>query len=685
MPAYFKATFAEFAATPETAVLGELEDGAARSGFAFKTASSTRSWQRQIGLLQKHVTTLIGEDPLRERWSLLLEFPIPRRNKRIDAVILAEGVILCLEFKVTFTGAAIFRSADQRQVEDYALDLHDFHLASANRTIFPILVVPDSPESANPQILGTGTLRETILVNGDDLAAVLRKIHSELSKEVADPIAADDWNSSGYMPVPTIIEAAEALFQSHDVREIASSDSGKQNLAATADALSRVILDSQKSGTRTVCFITGVPGAGKTLAGLNLAHNPVLRNAGLPPSVFLTGNGPLVKVITEALAQGSPDPTKSARRRASTFIQNVHTYIREGLRTSDPQPESVVVFDEAQRAWDADQVRRRYGQLLSRGFDVVGEEFHHLSEPEMMLEILSRRQDFAVLVALVGGGQEINRGESGLHEWGRVLSKALQGWRVVASPLILPGGEGASGQLLFDGDGSETKPDCSPEPSFHLGIGIRSPRAESLSAWVDAVLSGTADQAKAIRTSIPGFPLRLTRNIDVARRWTLSKCRGNRRCGLLASASALRLRSDGVEVSTGFRSGNKTQYEHWFLRPWGDVRSSNRLEVAASQYECQGLEIDWAVVCWGEDFLWNTDGDWIYSKLNGTNRRIVRDEGQRRYLANGYRVLLTRARFGMAIFVPRGSAGDPTRPPELLDATAKFLADCGVPLLDDPV
>ena len=311
---------------------------------------------------------------------------------------------------------------------------------------------------------------------------------------------------------------------------------------------------------------------------------------------------------------------------------------------------------------------------------MLAAEFDSMSEPEMLLSVMDKHKGWSVLVALVGGGQEIHDGEAGLEEWGRTLANQFPHWRVAASPAVLPVGPGLSGHRLFH---DAIPAICSVEAAaaLHLAVSLRSFRAEALSTWVDAVLSGDSSAAAFVARHLAHYPLRLTRDLSAARKWLFQQRRGERRSGLLASAGALRLRAEGIELSPGFR-GNKGQYENWFLNPVGDCRASNQLEVAASQFECQGLEIDWAGICWGEDFLWQPDGGWCYSRLNGASRGRVPRENKQRYVRNAYRVLLTRAREGIVIFVPKGSDTDPTRPRLLFDATANFIERCGVLSLD---
>lgn len=671
MPAYYRATLHEFLSQTDAEILGALAAAQSVNGHATAYTSQTTAWQEQLAVLRSAVEWLRDKQVDSSKWALLLEYPIPRRQKRIDAVILSKQRIYCLEFK---TGEQKLAHNALNQVEDYALDLRDFHAASLGREIIPAVVCRQVVAASKQSLKAGDAVQAPAVCDYSGLGNFLHA-HELREQTITEPLDPRGWDHSAYRPVPTILEAAEALFAEHDVRDIAEASADKQNLSITSDYLLSVVGRAQRLGEKVVCILTGVPGAGKTLAGLNLAHNPAIRAAGLPNAVFLSGNGPLVRVVSAALASSMQAP-RDAKRKVGTFIQNVHTYIRDGLRLDAAPHENIAVFDEAQRAWDAGHVARRYSQLRQRGFDVLGEAFDSMSEPEMMLRVMDKHPNWAVLIALVGGGQEINDGEAGLEEWGRTLSTKFPHWRIAASPAVLPGGAGLSGHRLFHDSIPE---ECSVDSAFelHLAVSIRSYRAEALSAWVDAVLSGDSAAARLITQKLNLYPLGLTRDLSKAREWLSQQRRGERRSGLLASAGALRLRAEGIELSPGFR-GNKGQYENWFLNSEGDCRASNQLEVAASQFECQGLELDWGGLCWGEDFLWQPDGGWCYSRLNGASRGRVPREMKQRFIRNAYRVLLTRAREGMVIFVPQGSDTDPTRPSYLFDATAAYLSACGV-------
>lgn len=665
MPTFYREFLPTFLADDAERILGQLVGGSASLGFADLKQKQTKAWQKEIVVL-KTAAAALASVPGSASWALLLEYPIPRRQKRIDAVLLAADVIFCLEFKTE--DKAHSRQA-QQQAEDYALDLRDFHEQSRGRRIVPIMVALKAESVEGKRSVQTDDpVRPVVLACARDLGQCIASAFQSESRLGHPSIDATAWDLSAYRPVPTIIEAAEALFAGHNVREIAHSHAGAINLTLTSDKLVEIIQRAQQERLKVACFVTGVPGAGKTLAGLNVVHNPVLRQQDRPPGVFLSGNGPLVKIVSAAIARDFRRRTNAggAERTTGTFIQNVHAFVRDALDKPDrPPAENVIVFDEAQRAWDAAYNKRKTGS--------------ELSEPETVLSIMDRHSEWAVVVALVGGGQEIHNGEAGLAEWGRSLRQRFPHWHIAVSPQVLTGDTSVSGHRLFpDGDCGASP--LIQEPALHLEINVRSFRARRLADWVEAVLAGDALKASAIVRDLQDFPLALTRSLATARAWLREHARGLRRCGLVASSGAIRLRPDGLELSSGFRQSNRDLYVHWFLAEPSDVRSSNQLEVAASEFECQGLELDWVGVCWGGDFIFGTQaGAWLFRNFSGSRWGVVGNDIDRRYMLNTYRVLLTRARQGMVVWVPLGDPTDTTRPPEWFDEMAAYLQACGLP------
>ena len=661
MPAYYTSSLPEFIRDDADRVIGILTSKSAATGFVNLKQRQTKAWQKQINDLRVTCTSLVREEADAAHWTILLEYPIPRRQKRIDAVLLARDVIFCIEFK---TKAKTHNLQAQKQAEDYALDLRDFHSESRGRRIIPIAVSSDAEgTSQSSDGFFYDLVRPALITNSAELPRIIIESYQSQTDPNEQPINAKVWNESAYRPVPTIIEAAEALYAGHDVREIAASHAGDDNLEVTSQRIIELVKRAQEGREKIACFVTGIPGAGKTLAGLNVVHNPALRREGRPPGVFLSGNGPLVKVVRAAIERDFKRRTDDGdpRRTTGTFIQNIHEFVRVESERSDPPSENVVIFDEAQRAWNAKHNLRKTDD--------------ERAEPEVVLSIMNRHQ-WSVVVALVGGGQEIHTGEAGLAEWGRTLRDKFPGWRIAVSPEALEGGTSVAGLKLFEG----SRPDSiiSEDHALHLDTTRRSFRAQQVTEWVEAVLRGDATTAANIAQTLTEFPLVLTRSLETARKWLRGRTLGLRRCGLVASSGGLRLRAEGLELSSGFRQTSGL-YVNWFLNDPTDIRSSNQLEVAASEFECQGLELDWVGLCWSGDLTFDPESrKWIKRAFRGKGWKNVPDDLDQQYLVNKYRVLLTRAREGMVIWVPEGNPVDSTRPTDWFNATADFLVSCGL-------
>ncbi len=654
MPAYYRASLEEFAQTARSEIEARLTEQNAKAAFPLQP-EALFAWQAQLPELQSAVRHLLSEISNSAAWTLLLEYPIPRLGKRIDAVLLAGDVIIVIEMK---TGASPTSAA--RQVDDYALSLACFHEASANHPIVPLAVANAHVARASDRTAFSHLIEPCRFASFAQLAPTLQNIFFNYTKG-NQTIDAATWDAAQFKPIPPIIDAAVALYSNMNVFEIGHSCAAREDLTRTTQALVDTVVDAREHGRKTICFVTGVPGAGKTLVGLNAVHEAEIREIGS----FLSGNGPLVKIIREALVRDVTKREHKSRAEAKltvqTFVQNVHRFADEFHGNNTTPNQHVIVFDEAQRAWDLRESQR------------AGRE---MSEPQMILDIMDRHSDWAVIVALVGGGQEINRGEAGLAEWGRALAQ-FPHWHVLASPEVLQGGTAVAGFRLFVND-SPNPARIEANESLHLKVAVRSIRAQKISDWVNAVLAGQQATARTIAADLLERP-QLTRSLDTAKVWLNEKRRGFTRSGLVGSAAATRLRADGLEPSFDFHRG--FDWEDWFLDDDDDVRCSSRLEVFATQFEVQGLELDWVGVCWGEDLTW--DGSrWISNRFN--NKRWVArrnsneaDAQKHQFRLNAYRVLLTRARQGMIIYVPQPPASDCSRLSTDLERTAAYLLTCG--------
>jgi hypothetical protein len=464
------------------------------------------------------------------------------------------------------------------------------------------------------------------------------------------------------------MEAALALYRRHSVAEISRHDAGAINLHQTSDTISRVIERAKEDRHKAICFVTGVPGAGKTLVGLNIATKYIDR-ADAHHSVFLSGNGPLVKILQEALARDMVVRTKArgqrikkgeAKSRVKAFIQNVHHFRDEGLRDAKPPVDHVALFDEAQRAWNlamtADFMKRKKSQP---GFK--------RSEPEFLISCLDRHPDWAVIVCLVGGGQEINRGEAGIGEWIDSLMRSYPDWHVYISPQLSDSEYGA-GQVLRQ---LESHRNVEHVPSLHLSVSMRSFRAENVSLLVKQVLDLDVTNARQTLAQLKDrYPIVITRDLSRAKGWLKSRARGTERYGIMVSSQAERLKPHAIFVKA------PTDPIHWFLDGKDDVRSSYYLEDVATEFDVQGLELDWACVTWDADFRYAKTG-WTHKSFLGKTWKNIKDLERQKYQKNAYRVLLTRARQGMAIVVPAGDEEDPTRDPSFYDPTYEYLRRIG--------
>lgn len=651
MRQYYASTIKEFLVKTTDEIIGVVA-----KNYEFSVDLPT------MGALKEQIRVLQGIPENLQEGYICFEYSIPRMGKRVDTILLIGGLIIVLEFKV---GETTYPASAIDQVLDYALDLKYFQEQSWHRPIVPILVATEAHAKASEISAYDDNVFKPIKANKANLFATIRKVLDTRQAPEFDPVA---WINSNYKPTPTIIEAAQVLYQSHSVKEITRADAGAENLTWTADAIYEIIQTAKRTQQKSICFVTGVPGAGKTLAGLNIATQMKDAKAG-ERAVFLSGNGPLVLVLREALirdkvrrstVQSGKKITRSeATREVRAFIQNIYHYRDDALQTQNPPDEKIAIFDEAQRAWTRKQLAAFMKKRNTPNFP--------MSEPEFLISYLDRCPNWAVIICLVGGGQEINTGEAGLIEWFRALKKRYQGWHVYVSPNITTE-EYTQGENLeeYVKDGLFQKDD-----RLHLAVSIRSFRAETVSDFVKAVLDNDLGASQEFYRDIHQYPILLTRDIEAARKWIGEKARGTERTGVLASSGGLRLRPDGIHVRA------KIDVINWFLNPKDDVRSSYSLEEAATEFDIQGLELDWTIVAWDGDFRYK-DREWKCLEFKGTRWQAVKNEERRRFLKNAYRVLLTRARQGMVIFVPRGDPNDPTRLPEFYDGTYEYLIEIGL-------
>ena len=653
--AYFSSSVDEFLACSPAQILGEMTS---RGNFALEL-DQRNAWEREIEILRSAFEGIQGR--------ILLEYDIPRIGSRIDAVLLTTSVIFPIEFKV---GEHKYRRADFEQVWDYALDLRNFHRASHTAPIVPVLVCTEACTSDNSltQPYSDG-VHSPLRTNPSSLRQL---ILSALSANKENIVDIDSWEKQPYAPTPTIIQAARSLYSRHSVDAISKSDAGAKNLTITSKKLESIIQNAAKNKKKAIVFITGVPGAGKTLVGLNIAtaHRD---ESEATHTVFLSGNAPLVQVLSEALtrdevvrskAQGKSKTKAEIRQRVKAFIQNVHHFRDAGLRDESAPYDRVVVFDEAQRAWN----QRKTTDFMARRKRIPG---FSQSEPEFLISYMDRHEDWAVVVCLVGGGQEIHSGEAGISAWLDAIRERFPDWEVHISP-ELTDSEYAAGHALDKLSGVAV---VHLNDELHLSVSMRSFRAESVSRFVKALLDCEKQGARALFDNVSArYPIVLTRNLERAKNWIRDNARGSERYGLVASSSAQRLKPHAIDVRVNVNP------VHWFLNDWDDTRSSFFLEDAATEFQVQGLELDWVCMTWDADLRFE-DTSWRFKRFRGRDWQNIKNLDAQRYLINAYRVLLTRARQGMVVFVPKGDISDHTRRPDYYDGTFEYLRSLNIPVI----
>jgi hypothetical protein len=614
------------------------------------------AWSEEIEILRPILRARDGE--------ILFEYSIPRMGRRIDVVILLKHVIFVVEFKI---GEKEFTSQALDQVYDYALDLKNFHEPSHEQLIAPILVATKSRVSYSfvASSPGNDRLYPPIKTNCESLENVIDAV---LASSEGKPIDSSQWKNGRYCPTPTIVEAALALYNGHSVKDISRSDASAINLSQTSDAITKIIQLSKEKHQKSICFVTGVPGAGKTLIGLNIANSHSDESNDLY-SVFLSGNGPLVKVLREAIARDKVRQEKERGARATkgrvmhtvkVRIQNVHNFRDECLVNDGPPIEHVAIFDEAQRAWDLEQTQKFMSQ--KKHYPNFSK-----SEPEFLISCLDRHPDWAVIVCLVGGGQEINTGEAGISEWIDSLDRSFPGWNVYVSSKLIDSEYGTEKQLKK----IKARLNVQYQDMLHLSVSMRSFRAENVSLLVKEMLDLAPDKSHEVLAQVQNkYPIVLTRDLSKAKEWLRKQARGSERYGIVVSSQAERLKPYAIDIKSPMDP------VHWFLDGKEDVRSAYYLEDVATEFHIQGLELDWVCVAWDADFRYSQNS-WEHRSFCGSRWNKIKLLKRQNYLKNAYRVLLTRARQGMVVVVPSGDIEDPTRQPEYYDPTYQYLRGIG--------
>ncbi len=698
----------DFLNESENSILGILS----RNYHGTVQSTQTDAWLEEIIIIQNLLKSLNNIDG-----QIIFEYDIPRLGKRIDVTLLINGIIFCLEFKV---GESRILEADVDQVLDYALDLKYFHKFSSDKIIVPILIATNYKSSTS--IIAMSVYNDKVvnpLVTGKD--GLLKLINEVLVKFPNETSIDNNWVISPYAPTPTIIEAAKALYKNHSVENITRHESDDVFIDRTIAYILAVIKKSKENKEKSICFVTGVPGAGKTLVGLDVAIKQTYQGNPEPVkdegAVYLSGNGPLVAVLTEALAKdnqkqlqdsGKKKNLTDSRREVSKSIQMIHRYrdnmllkiknpVENGILEIDPtkavkqeeagfgEVEHVAIFDEAQRSW----THKRLADYLKRG-GTYGNKLKvpnfPMSEASFLIWSLDQREDWATIVCLVGGGQEINTGEAGISEWIKALNDRFQNWKIYISPKLTDKeyAEGQVNELLKDNKNVTYSDD------LHLAVSLRSFRAEKLSLFVNALLTFDPKAGEIYKEIKDKYPIVLTRNMEKAKQWLHDKVRGTERTGVLITKESARYKPLGIHVL----QSSDDDAVHWFLDDKLNTRSSNYLEDAATEIQVQGLELDYTCILWDADMRCVNNRKWEYYTFSTKNQtkwvKQIPDselkEEKIKYMLNAYRVLLTRARSGMVICVPTGNPNktnngfweDQTRLPEYYDGTYKYLKSLGI-------
>ena len=621
--------------------------------FSDANTEQNEAWSSQVRELQTRLKDH-GIDG-----DIIFEYDIIRLGKRIDVILLVRHMVFSLEFK---NGKKFFTAKDAQQAEDYAIDIKNFHKESENLYVCPILVATDAEEITDQSKECYSD--KQIYLQKENINTLISKVNEIVDEYGTDEkIDFDKWFNSPYYPTPTIISAAVEAYKTHSLTEIAHSEAGQDDIDACENEITNLIEKAKNENKKYICFVTGVPGAGKTLVGLDVVAKSLDKDES-ELSVYLSGNGPLVDVLREALKISSKSEnltSKQTEASINALIQSSFGFKRDNASTDKPTAENILIFDEAQRVWNKDKMTRKHK-----------DEEMNVSEPHLLVDIMNRHEKWAVIVCLVGLGQDIYDGEVGINEWFRTCIEDFSDWEMFYSSKIFTQIEDKN----IDKEAIINCSRCHQKKHLHLDTSIRSFRSNNQSKFIDNLLNNEPEKAKILYDGIfEKYPIYITRDIKLAKRWARSQVRGSQRCGVLASSGAQRLKPEGIYVP------KQIDHVKWFLAESNDIRSSNMMEIVASEFKVQGLEIDWAVVCWDADLRRKEDDDnWDYYSFRGTRWNKRNKPEMQRYLINSYRVLLTRARQGMILFVPEGVApeDDPTRNSEFYEGIYNYLKLCGI-------
>jgi len=623
-----------FRDTPASYVVGALE-----RFVRDPSIQQIRAWNDSIPPLQTEAGEMASNSAEAAGYSAILEYQLPMEARRPDVVLLLGGPIAVLELK----GKHVAARVDIDQAAAYARDLRGYHRECADRLVQPVLVLMNESgyvmSESGVDVIGPdaldGVARDLVLAHPGQIVGLRRFL---------DPAA--------YRPLPSLVEAARELLERGEITRIGVVD---EKTRPTLDAVSAIAREAARTKTRRLVLLTGLPGTGKTLVGLQLAHArflddiAVARSDGKPtaPAVYLSGNGPLVEVLQYEL--------RGAGGGGKAFVRDVKAYVSTYSRRPDlVPPEHVLIFDEAQRAFDAEQVARKHD---GRG--------DGKSEPEHFIEFAERVPEWCVVVGLIGTGQEIHIGEEGgLVQWRDAIERSPRAseWTVHLPP---------DGSPPFAGMGRTFV-----DPALHLHAELRFHLASQVHQFVQGLLgesSGGSVSELGQSLDSAGYHFRVTRDLEAAKDYLRARYEDDpeARFGIIASSKDRDLPRFGV--MNDFQSTKRVQNGPWFAEGEDDPRSRScrELRSCVTEFGCQGLELDAALLAWGSDFV-REAGDWNNRLARGYQRPAdVRDPLRLR--RNAYRVLLTRGRDATVVFIP---------PMRLLNETYRYLVDSGFRELD---
>lgn len=644
---YYEAPISLFLQQDDASIFGEISKN---HSFSLEETQK-RAWIEEIKILKKELCEL-------KDGYISFEYSIPRVGKRLDVILILNNIIFLIEFKV---GDKFYHRHAIEQVIDYALDLQNFHKESHHRLLVPFLISTEAFSQKNEISFLKKNLLNVMCCHDKNIKEQIDLVCKTFSQPFLDPTS---WINSPYQPTPTIIEAAQNLYQNHSVKDISRNDASAINLTKTTTAINQIIETSKEQNKKSICFITGVPGAGKTLAGLNIAIERQKIDK-KEHAVFLSGNAPLVAVLQEALARDDVKNNKisktEAKRKTGEFIQIIHHFRDDAIALKEPPIEKVAVFDEAQRAWTKEE-------LCSFMKRKKGIPHFNQSEPDFLISVMNRHSGWATIICLIGGGQEINHGEAGLTEWFQALEKNYPDWNIYISDKIIDSEYSAH----IDLSSFFLQKNVQVVPELHLSVSLRSFRSENVSSFVKALLDVDMQKASVLYRQVKDlYPIVMTRDINQAKKWVKEHAKGTERYGLLASSGAKRLKKYAIWMQS------KINATEWFLNDKDDTRSSFYLEDSASEFDVQGLELDWSIVCWDANFRFANSAFKPY-QFKGTKWMNIHKTEDILYLKNAYRVLLTRARQGMVIFVPPGDHSDLTCPPDFYQGIYEYFKQIGI-------